>query len=32
MQKDLAKYFGVSKSTISYAVRGISYSNVPLLD
>ena len=32
MQKDLAKYYGVSKSTISYAVRGISYSDVPFLD
>ena len=32
MQKDLAKYYGVSKSTISYAIRGISYSDIPLTD
>lgn len=31
-QKDLVRYFGVSKSTISYAVRGISYDNVPFPD
>lgn len=32
MQKDLAQYYGVSKSTISYAIRGVSYSDIPFTD